>query len=99
MRCPIIEELELLQRSLYAGSMDKLAESGRLAQLVIRAKTFGFYLAALDIRQHSNIHQQAVAELLSSGGVCDNYSELSEAQRLDILENELQNRRPLLPCA
>jgi phosphoenolpyruvate carboxylase len=92
-----ISDLEMLQRCLKQSNIEKLAESGRLADLIIRAKTFGFHLAALDIRQHSKIHEQAVHSLLSAGGVCTDYSRLPEKDRLRILESELQNPRPLLP--
>ena len=92
-----VNDLELIQRCLSDGNMPELAVTGHLADLVIRARTFGFHLTALDIRQHSKIHEEAVGQLLATGGVCTNYSSLSEEERLKILERELRNRRPLLP--
>lgn len=92
-----ISDLELLQRCLKDSNMPELAVTGHLADLVVRARTFGFHLTALDIRQHSKIHEEAVSQLLTTGGVCTTYSSLAEEERLQILERELQNRRPLLP--
>ena len=92
-----VRDLELLQRCLALSNMTELAETGTLADLLIRARTFGFHLTALDIRQHSMIHERSVGELLTIGGACTNYSSLNEKERLHILERELQNRRPLLP--
>ena len=92
-----VNDLELLRRCLKASNMPRLAATGHLADLVIRARTFGFHLTALDIRQHSKIHEEAVSRLLATGGVCTNYSSLTEEERLQILQRELKNRRPLLP--
>ena len=92
-----ISDLELLRRCLKESNMPRLAATGHLADLVIRARTFGFHLTALDIRQHSKIHEEAVSQLLATGGVCTNYSSLTEEERLQILKRELKNRRPLLP--
>ena len=92
-----VGDLELIQRCLKKSNMPELAVTGHLADLVVRARTFGLHLTALDIRQHSKIHEGAVSQLLAIGGVCTNYYSLSEEERLKILERELQNRRPLLP--
>ncbi len=92
-----VSDLLLIQRCLKEGNMPRLAASGHLANLIIRARTFGLHLAALDIRQHSKIHEGAVTELLAIGGVCTDYASLAEAERVRVLERELQNRRPLLP--
>lgn len=39
---------------------------GRICKLIRRVETFGFHLAALDIRENSAVHRAAVAEALSS---------------------------------
>ncbi len=89
-------ELEQIRIGLeYAGLQD-LARDGRLHDLIIRANTFGFHLAALDIRQHSGVHEEVVTEMLRLGGVCDNYTKLSEDERVKLLTSELTNPRPLL---
>ncbi|HKI44513.1 MAG TPA: phosphoenolpyruvate carboxylase [Balneolales bacterium] len=89
-------ELEQIRLGLeYAGLQD-LARDGRLHDLIIRANTFGFHLAALDIRQHSGVHEEVVAEMLRLGGISDDYTKLSEEERIRLLTGELTNPRPLL---
>ena len=88
-------DLTLIQDSLRAV---RLGGNDRLEDLLARVKTFGFHLAALDIRQHSNIHEQAVAELLQIAGVTEQYAALSEPDKIAILHQELQSRRPLAPA-
>ncbi len=92
-----IEELKLLAESLSQTGFDDLVQHGRLGRLLIQAEAFGFYIAALDVRQHSGIHEEAVAAVLRLAGVADDYAALSEAERLDLLNAELANPRPLLP--
>jgi phosphoenolpyruvate carboxylase len=55
-------DLELVQRSLAAAGAPRLAY-GELQHLVWQARTFGFHLASLEVRQHSSVHALAVAEL------------------------------------
>lgn len=63
---------------------------------VIRiVQTFGFHLAALDIRQNSQFHEHAVAQLMSAAGMDGNaFLEWDEAQRLEFLNDELASPRP-----
>src|SRR5690606_19934468 len=75
-----------------------IAEDGALADAIIRARVFGFHIATLDIRQHSAVHEQAVAELLRAGGVTDDYLALDEPRRLELLRRELASPRPLRPA-
>ncbi|MGH7481612.1 MAG: phosphoenolpyruvate carboxylase, partial [Longimicrobiales bacterium] len=63
----------------------------------VLARTFGFHLAALDVRQHSAVHERAVAELLRRAGVVDDYAALDEPAKLDVLRRELEHPRPLVP--
>ncbi len=65
--------------------------------VLVRAKMFGTHLVALDIREFSGKLEMAVAELLTLGGVSSNYANLSEPERMALLEHELETRRPLLP--
>lgn len=91
------DDLCVLADSLRTTGYADLVEAGRLGRLMVQAQAFGFHLAALDVRQHSRLHEQAVAELLRVGGVTEGYADLDEADRLDVLVQELLNPRPLLP--
>ncbi len=90
-------DLHLLADCLIETGFEDLVEHGRLGRLLIQAEVFGFHMAALDVRQHSRVHQEAVAAMLRLAGVADDYEALSEEDRLTLLSNELANPRPLLP--
>lgn len=73
---------------------------GRLAQVDVLpvgeiVRTFGFHLAALDIRQNSHFHDLAVAQLLTAAGVDgSDFSNWSEENRVRFLNTELMTPRP-----
>ena len=92
-----IDDLRLLADTLLQTGFDDLVHNGRLGRLLIQARVFGFHMAALDVRQHSRVHQEAVATLLRLAGVTDDYEALPEDERLALLSAELANPRPLLP--
>jgi phosphoenolpyruvate carboxylase len=90
------QDLDLMDRSLRANRGERLA-NGRLAALRLKARTFGFYLAALDIRQNSRIHEAAMTEALAMAGVVQGFQDLPESEKQAILLRELESPRPLLP--
>lgn len=61
-----------------------------------RAAAFGFPLAPLDIREHSRVHEVAVASVLAAGAVHPDYLALPERERIAVLARELASPRPLL---
>ena len=92
-----IDDLRLIESCLEETGFDEIAREGRLGRLLVLAETFGFHMAALDVRQHSRVHEAAVAALLRLSGVETDYAGLSEERRMDVLRAELANPRPLLP--
>lgn len=90
-----VQDLERLAQSLRQVRLNEIAEGGVLGDLLIRARTFGFHFATLDIRQHSRLHEAAVAVLLARAGVCEDYVSLAEPERVELLAAELRNPRPL----
>ena len=90
------EDLSLLEFALNETGFGFLVNEGRLGRIIIRASVFGFHLAALDIRQHSKRHEQAVASILAAANVTSRYTEMEERARIALLEQELTNPRPLL---
>ena len=87
------DELELLDRSLRSAGFGAIADQD-LRDSLRRADVFGFHLASLDVRQHSAIHDKAVAELLARGGRTG-YLDLDEAGRRKMLGEVLA--RPIMP--
>ena len=90
----LLEDLAVVAQSLEAGGGGDLAQ-GRLADLREAARSFGFHLAVMDLRQNADVHERVVAELLARAGVCPDYLGLSEAARLQLLAAELASPRPL----
>lgn len=93
-------DLVTVQESLVdAGSMD-VAFGSKLDRLVSKVQVFGFHLATLDIRQHSDEHGRAIAEMFVASGIlatAQDYLNASESQKLQWLKAELANPRPMLP--
>ena len=88
-------DLALVAESLRAAGLGALAD-GALEDARVRAQTFGFHLAALDLRQHSRLHEAAVADLLARAGACADYAALDEPERVALLTRELENPRPFV---
>ena len=64
--------------------------SGEFIELLQAVEIFGFYLASIDMRQDSSVHEACVAELLASAGINDHYSDLSEEEKCELLLKELE---------
>ena len=92
-----LAELELMKRCLEETGFEDVAQKGRLNELIVKTRAFGFHMASLDVRQHSKIHEEAISALLKHAGVCPDYISLTEPEKLNILKGELANPRPLLP--
>ena len=88
-------DLDVLDRALVAAGSARIAR-GRLRRLRYAVGAFGFHLAALDLRQHSGVHEQVVAELLARADVERAYGALDEAARRRVLLAELASPRPLV---
>jgi phosphoenolpyruvate carboxylase len=58
-----VAELRTLQESLATAGATRVA-GGEVQHLLWQAETFGFHLASLEVRQHSAVHRQVLAELL-----------------------------------
>jgi phosphoenolpyruvate carboxylase len=91
-----LADLETIARALDDTGFGHLVRHGRLARLLVLARTFGFHLATLDVRQHSGVLERAVAEALRLAGVEPDYAGLEEDARVALLARELENPRPLV---
>ncbi len=89
------DDLTLLKNSLTDCGLGALSACKRLTHLILRSRSFGFHLAALDIRQHSQVNEAVIAELLKRSGVSKNYATLRESEKVSLIEKELANPRPL----
>ena len=91
----LLGDLTLIRESLVADGEQDLT-LGKLAKLIRQVQVFGFHFAALDVRQHSERHASALAELLQVSGLFQgDYRSLDEAERVSILEELLRDPRIL----
>jgi len=61
-----LADLRVVRDSLAAAGAAAQA-SGELQNLIWQAETFGFHLAGLEVRQHSQVHARALGELRAAG--------------------------------
>lgn len=95
----LLHDLELMQDSLREAQAEMVAQFGPLAHFITQVKTFGFHLAALDIRQHSREHEKAIAEIVQAAQLLPEgvrYETLEESAKVELLSRELASHRPLL---
>ena len=83
-----IKDLEIIKSSLE-GHGDSKTANAELLDLIRLAKTFGFFLARLDIRQESSVHFQAIREILEKVGIEKNYEKFNESERIDLMSKLL----------
>ncbi|MHA7965596.1 phosphoenolpyruvate carboxylase [Paenibacillus sp. CAU 1782] len=88
------EDLLIIDRSLRHHFADYVADTD-LAKLVRQVELFGFHLMALDVRQHSQEHQNAMTEILQKMHISEDYGALSEPEKTELLHRLLNDPRPL----
>ncbi|WP_375001220.1 phosphoenolpyruvate carboxylase [Aeromicrobium sp. CTD01-1L150] len=77
-------------------SAGELTGNGAVLRLIRTAVAFGAGLATMDVREHSDKHHAALAELYARTGELDRpYAELERADRIALLSREMSARRPL----
>lgn len=77
----LLEDLRLVQNSL-AGTGASRQAYGELQHLIWQVQTFGFHLAELEIRQHSAVHERALAELRAGGELSEQSEEVLATLRV-----------------
>ena len=90
-------DLLVLEKALVAIGARRIARAEVLP--VIRlVDVFGFHGAVLDIRQNSQFHDLAFAQMLEAAGLSDHkdFVQMDQKERLPLLTAELRSRRPFL---
>ncbi len=88
------QDLYIIDRSLRHHFADYVADT-HIRKIIRQVELFGFHLSALDIRQHSKEHENAMTEILSKMHIVEDYSALSEEDKIELLHNLLKDPRPL----
>lgn len=82
------KDLQVIYDSLIEHHGEALV-SGDLTELLQAVDVFGFFLASIDMRQDSSVHEACVAELLASANIVQDYSNLSEEEKCQVLLKQL----------
>jgi phosphoenolpyruvate carboxylase len=91
----LLEDLLMVNRSLSKHHRTA-HELKAIKKLIRQVQLFGFHLATLDIRNHSGEHETAITEILRKVRIADNYAQLAEDEKVAILQEILQDPRPVL---
>ena len=57
--------------------------------------TFGWHLCSLDLRQNSAVNERVVDELLRTSGICNDYLDRNEADRVELLLSAIESPEAL----
>lgn len=76
----LLADLRVVQESLAAAGDDRKAY-GDVQHLIWQVETFGFHLAELEVRQHSKVHVQTLAEIDGGGPLGETSEEVLEVFR------------------
>jgi phosphoenolpyruvate carboxylase len=90
----LLFDLATVDDSLVKHGCGMLAQ-GRLKNLRRAVDVFGFHLAALDLRQNSDVHERTIGEMLGLVQPGIDYMSLTERERIRLLLAELATARPL----
>lgn len=92
----LLKDLSILRDSLLEVGAYRITEFD-VFTLERTIQTFGFHLAALDIRQNSEFHDKALSGLMKASGSKNIYfADWNEFERLHYLNEELESARPFL---
>jgi phosphoenolpyruvate carboxylase len=91
-------DLQRLRAWLLEIGARRLAETD-LDPVLDRAESFGFHLAALDVRQNSAFHDRALGQLLAAAGRPDgaDFPHWPARRRAALVRRELARARPFTP--
>lgn len=90
----LLADLRFLRESLLKAGAKRLADM-EVEPVMRVVETFGFHLAALDVRQNSRVHDIAISQLLEAAALPDtDFAKWNEAQRREFLDRELLSPRP-----
>jgi phosphoenolpyruvate carboxylase len=83
-----LSDIQIVSNSLLENQ-GKLIFEELIEPLIIKVKTFGFHFVKLDIRQNSSQIRDAVSKIINLSSGISNYSELSEDEKIILLNKEI----------
>lgn len=83
-------DLKLIYEILVKNKCENIVNRN-LIDLIYASKTFKFHLMSIDIRQNSKNHLDTVNNILKINKLCDNYIELDEQERINVLKANIDS--------
>ncbi len=80
----LLDDLYVMRDSLMKNRGELIA-TGELDRIIRTISAFGLIHATMDVREHSQMHHAALAQF----GIAENYSELTQSARFELLSSEL----------
>lgn len=94
-KAELLEPLNIMYNSLVETG-DRIIADGKLKNLIRRVHSFGLTMVKLDIRQEAEQHTNALDAITKHIGL-GSYAEYDEQQRMKLLTETLEGKRPLIP--
>ena len=91
----LLTELAIIRDSLKSH-LPFHDELRRINRFMRQIELFGFHLTSLEVRNHSGEHETAISEILAKVNIANEYGNLPEEEKLDVLKRVLTDPRPLL---
>jgi phosphoenolpyruvate carboxylase len=93
----LLADLRAVQHSLIAGA-GAFTAAADIHDVIRQVEVFGFHFARLDIRQHARVHRECLDEIYATLGICPNYADLGQEERIARLLADVADHRPLIPA-
>lgn len=90
----LIDALNIMRESLLQNDGEVIVQNW-IDPFVLKVETFGFHFVKLDIRQNAKFIRESVDELFQLTGVEKKFTALSEDEKIELLNKEILNTRPL----
>ncbi|MFW9929576.1 MAG: phosphoenolpyruvate carboxylase [Candidatus Thorarchaeota archaeon] len=84
--------LNTLSSALHYIKAENFA-TGQIRRLIHKIDIFGFYFAKLDIRQHSKVFEELIAEIYRITGITQGYESLNAERKIELLIKSINSPR------
>ncbi|MBT4250282.1 phosphoenolpyruvate carboxylase [bacterium] len=78
-------DLEMIADFLNSVHDGGMLLNGLMKGLLVRSKVFGLYYLSIDIRQHSDMHEKAIAEIMELIKPGTHYKKIEEQKKCELL--------------
>ena len=92
----LLNDLLLVQDSLKQNKGTRVA-MGEVQRLIRKVRLFGLHLVPLEVREDAGLHAAALEEIFDYYEIVEEYVALPEAEKQELLTEEIRNKRPLFP--